>query len=197
VYTWTADKTPDCPVRLRKCRARSDRRSHYKYRLLLRELSARLSPDRSTPQWAFRMRFRWRDRVCPLPERSHRILEGVSTAPGPQAQGRIVDQAGCRLLLRFAPVPRLRERALVVGIPNGVAGGCAVPGDARPHKVQARGQCSSERRAQLLRVFPQVYGEALWRLDRDSASSVSSERRSLTHPSAWKGCSANFALTEF
>ena len=111
---------------------------------------------------------------------------GVSTAPGPQAQGRIVDQAGCRLLLRFAHVPGLRERALVVGIPNGVAGGCAAPGDARPHKVQARGQCSSERRAQLLRVFPEDYGEALWRLDRDAASSVSSERRSLTHPSAWK-----------
>ena len=69
---------------------------------------------------------------------------------------------------------------------NWSAGGCASRGDARPHEVQARGHRSSERRAQLapgysLKFMAKLFGAS----DRDAASSVSPERRSLTRPSAW------------
>ena len=129
------------------------------------------------------MRARRRDPVRALPERSRRILEGVSTAPGPQAKRRIVDQTGRRLLLRFAHVPRLREGALVIGVSDGVARRCAAPGDARPHEVQTRWHRSPGRRAELLRVLLQVHGEALFRLDRDAASSVSPKRCRFYSPS--------------
>jgi hypothetical protein len=76
----------------------------------------------------------------------------------------------------------LGERALVDGVPDGVAGRFAAHGDARQHEVQARGRRPSGRRAQPPGSFPRVHGEALWRPDRDAAPSVSRERR------RWRRC---------
>jgi hypothetical protein len=106
----TNEKPHDRSVLVRKRRARSDRRSHYEHRLLLRQLSGRLPTDRSAPEWTSRLRSRWRDRVRTLPERSRRIPKGISITMGLQAQGRIVDEPGRRHPLRFAHVPQFRER---------------------------------------------------------------------------------------
>jgi len=183
----TDEKPRDRPMLVRERRARSHRRSYNERRVLLRELPGRLSTDRGATQRASSSRSRRRDRVRALPEGSRRVPEGIPITTGPQAQGRIVDQAGRRRLLRFAHVPRFRERALAVGIPNGVAGGLAAPGDARTHEVQAHGHRSSERRARLRGIFPQVHGEAPHRLDRDAAPSMSPRRRRPYSPECVEG----------